>query len=730
MIRVALLSPSLVNVWAPLPPDAWLWPRATQLPFPLDRPEFRLFAFARQALWHGLGALGLEPDDELIVPDYSHGSEIEALERAGLKARFYRCDDRLEPIEEELEPLIGPRTRGLYLIHYNGFPQDSARWRSWCDQRELLMIEDGAQAWLSSRDGAPVGSLADLAFFCAYKTYGLPEGALLIGREPPTPLYKDPGRGLGAVARRHGVWLAQRSAAFTSLAERVLPTAEYAPTLDFELGDLQSLPWSTTAPLLYRLVSQDAAAARRSNYRVMLRELADAVPEPFDELPEGASPFFFPVRCQRKQALLDHLADRGIKALNVWSATHPSVSPVERSDALVRRATTVGLPVHQELGAAHLERVIDAVAKQPAPRRGLGRSRLSHPQLRADPIEDVDAIAAEWDSLAERSGNLFATREWVSTWWRHYGADGEWAATALRDPAGQLVAILPFYVASARPVRVLRFLGHGAGDWLGPICAPQDIERVALALGRLMHTARPRWQVLLGEQSPADQRWAALLGATRLRFEASPSLHVEWASFDDFLASRSRNFREQVRRKERKLSREHDLRYRLCGDPRELAGDLDTLFDLHDARWQDASDAFDAQRRRFHHDFASLALQRGWLRLWGMDLDGRRVAAWYGFRFAGAEWYYQGGRDPAYERQAVGFVLLSHTVREAMGDGVGEYKLLRGGEEYKGRFANRDTGLETFVVGRGPVGAVSAAALGAAGAMPSGARRRLQALAG
>lgn len=696
-----------------------MWPPPARLPFPLDRAESRLFAFGRQALWHGLAALGLEPGDELIVPDYNHGSEIEALDRAGLVARFYRCDEQLEPFEQELERLVGPRTRGLYLIHYNGFPQDVRRWRSWCDDRDLLLIEDAAQAWLAERDGAPLGSFADLAFFCAYKTYGVPEGALLISRDPPGALHEDPGRGLGAFARRHGLWLAQRSGAFTSLVGRAMPAAEYVAELDFALRNLDSLPWSTTEPLLRRLAAQDAAAARRANYRAMLRELVTLVPEPFRELPVGASPFFFPVRAKRKEALLERMAERRIKALDVWSATHRSIPPIARSDATARRDTTVGLPVHQELGTEDLERIVQAASERP-------RSR---PELRLEPVGDVDALGAEWDSVADRVGNVFATREWIAAWWRHYGRGREWVVTACRDTSGNLVAILPVYASSSRP-RTLRFLGHGAGDWLGPICHPEDAERVARAVGKLMREARPRWQILLGEQAPADERWGALLGGMRLRFEASPSLQVEWASFDDFLASRSKNFRDQVRRRERKLGREHELRYRLCQDPEALERDLDTLFDLHDARWGDASDAFDARRRRFHHDFAARALQRGWLRLWTLELDTRPVAAWYGFRYAGAEWYYQGGRDPAYDRQAVGFVLLSHTVREAIQDGVREYKLLRGNEEYKGRFANEDSGLESFVVGRGVVGNVSAAAATAAAAMPPNLRRGLRELAG
>lgn len=713
------IGPPLINAWAPLPLDAWLWAPPASPPFPLDREQSRLFAFGRQALWHGVNAFGLEPGDELIMPDYNHGAEVEAIERLGLVPRFHRCDELLQPREDELERLVGARTRALYLIHYNGFPQDAARWRRWCDERGLLLIEDAAQAWLAQRDGSPVGALGDLAFFCAYKTYGLSEGALLISRTPPDALDDDPGRGLSALGRRHGLWLAQRSGGFATLARRLMGSGGYVAELEFDLRELSSLPWSTVGSLLPRLVAQNAADARRANYRLLLRELGADVPQPFAELPPGASPFFFPLRAERKAAMLARLDASGVKALDVWSSTHPSIVALGGSEAQDRRATTIGLPVHQELGLPELARIVDAA----------GARTTARPALRLEPITAIDDLGAEWDELAEKAGNIFATREWLSTWWRHYGGGRALALTACRDGAGRLVAILPLYVASARPPRTLRFLGHGAGDWLGPICAPEDVERAARALDLLMRGARPRWDALLAEQLPADERWAGLLRGVRLRFEGSPVLALGWKDFDEFLASRSRNFRDQVRRRERKLAREHQLRYRLSEDPATLERDLASLFDLHEARWGDGSDVFDATRRAFHREFAAIALRRGWLRLWVMDLDGEPAAAWYGFRYAGAEWYYQAGRDPAFDREAVGFVLLAHTVRAAIEGGAGEYKLLRGGEEYKGRFASGDPGLETFVVGRGALGAAAAMGATAAAALPDRPRERLSRLA-
>ena len=98
------------------------------------------------------------------------------------------------------------------------------------------------------------------------------------------------------------------------------------------------------------------------------------------------------------------------------------------------------------------------------------------------------------------------------------------------------------------------------------------------------------------------------------------------------------------------------------------------------------------------------------------------MAAWYGLRYAGCECFYQSGRDPAWDEHSVGFVLLAHTIRSAFEDGMREYRFLRGGDAYKGRFADGDPGVETMVLGRGSLGRPAVAAAGALGRLPRGDR--------
>jgi CelD/BcsL family acetyltransferase involved in cellulose biosynthesis len=190
---------------------------------------------------------------------------------------------------------------------------------------------------------------------------------------------------------------------------------------------------------------------------------------------------------------------------------------------------------------------------------------------------------------------------------------------------------------------------------------------------------------------------------------------LDW---ERWLATRSANLRQQIRRRERNLRRDHGLEYRLVEHQSELPGAMDALVALHRARWGDRSAAFGRAHEALLRRFAARALDRGWLRLWIAHAGGAPAAAWLGFRYMGADSYYQAGRAPRWDSHGLGFVLLAHTIRDALEAGMREYRFGLGGESYKSRFCSHDDGVVTVVAGPGPLPALVVAAARAVRAAP------------
>jgi CelD/BcsL family acetyltransferase involved in cellulose biosynthesis len=336
------------------------------------------------------------------------------------------------------------------------------------------------------------------------------------------------------------------------------------------------------------------------------------------------------------------------------------------------------------------------------------------------------SLEPDWRALAARSDNIFATWEWLSIWWDHFGRERSLRLHVCRAPDGTAVAILPLYLAARRGARVLRFLGHGASDQLGPICHPSDRERAARALGGVLHD-RDDWDVWIGDEVPADVDWADATGARRLASQSSPVVALGTTSAD-WIARRSRNLRHEVAKKARRLARRGAVRFRSTTDGTDVESDLENLIRLHDERWRSSGGSRSFRGRvAFHRAFAATAARYGWLRFHFVELDGRPIAGLYNLRYDGVEYAYQAGRLPEHDEYSLGTLLHVHAIREALDDGLREYRFLRGAEAYKQRFADRDAPLEAVAATNSAVGRVALASVARITDYPRWARRSVPA---
>ncbi|HET8651555.1 MAG TPA: GNAT family N-acetyltransferase [Gaiellaceae bacterium] len=348
---------------------------------------------------------------------------------------------------------------------------------------------------------------------------------------------------------------------------------------------------------------------------------------------------------------------------------------------------------------------------------GLGIPKGGGPAHTVDVVDSLDALRDDWTRLSADSRNVFATWEWNELWWRHYGGDRRLRIAVVRRADGDAEAIVPLFLWSGRPVRTLRLLGHGHGDRLGPICrdgtgAAEQAMRSALA--------EQAHDVFVGDWVAGDRDWAGVLGGRVVRRTGYPILQLQEDSWAAFLAARSKRFRKSVRHAHNRLLRDHDVRFRFA-DEATIERDLDCAFRLHRARFQvHPGCLFCGEHEAFQRAFANAALERGWLRLLLLELDGEPVGLEYGFLFAGAYFAYQGGRDRTWDRLSVGFLLEVESIRLALEEGATEYRFLGGEEDYKYRYPTEDPRLETVVAAGTRRGRAAAAALAGAWRLPGG----------
>jgi dTDP-4-amino-4,6-dideoxygalactose transaminase len=122
--------------------------------------------------------VGIEPDDEVIVPALTFVATAACVRYVGAKPVFADVvsEDDLTISPESVESLITPRTRAIILMHYAGYVCDMNAFRTLAEKYNLKLIEDAAHAPGAELDGHLAGSLGDVAAFSFFSNKNLATG--------------------------------------------------------------------------------------------------------------------------------------------------------------------------------------------------------------------------------------------------------------------------------------------------------------------------------------------------------------------------------------------------------------------------------------------------------------------------------------------------------------------------------------------------------------------------
>ena len=137
------------------------------------------FFWARNAIFHGLRALGLRPGQKILVPAYVCAAAIEPMEHFGAEVGFYAVQRNGAPDWTDLESRIHGNVRAILAVHYFGFPCDTARFRALCDQYNLFLIEDCAHVLEGVPSPHRFGEFGDFSVFSPRKFLPLFDGGML-----------------------------------------------------------------------------------------------------------------------------------------------------------------------------------------------------------------------------------------------------------------------------------------------------------------------------------------------------------------------------------------------------------------------------------------------------------------------------------------------------------------------------------------------------------------------
>lgn len=323
-----------------------------------------------------------------------------------------------------------------------------------------------------------------------------------------------------------------------------------------------------------------------------------------------------------------------------------------------------------------------------------------------DPCQ-IEQLASAWDALALQSEfvDIFATSGFARAWWRAYGAQRTLRLVVIEDASGALRLVAPLCIDHARP-SILKMVGYFRADYNNVICRAGDSESIQQLFAFLRQL--PGWCLMTLENVPShaavlnhfphacapDASKLTKLGswlsvyrplAFRQTLHLHPRIHgVRLHELRNLLEEK--HYRKHVNW----FGRQGTLCYSVLADPAEIRSRLDEFMDLHVREWtarNGRSLFLDQENRVFYRFLIDDLREYDAVRLHTLTLDGRLIAAHFGFEWNRRVYYYKPCYEPDFAQHSPGRLLLAHIIRDAVDGHLEEVDMLYGSESYKMQFA-------------------------------------------
>lgn len=303
------------------------------------------------------------PGDEVIMPSFTFVSTANAFVLRGATPVFVDIrPDTLNIDERLIKAAITPKTKAIAVVHYAGVACEMDAILQIARKHDLMVIEDAAQALLSTYKGRPAGTFGQLAALSFHETKNVISG------EGGALLVNDPA----LIERAEIIWEkgTNRSRFFRGQVDKYtwvdigssyLPSEVIAAFLWSQLEDAEAVTERRRELWNYY---HDGFAALERQGRVRRPHV------PSDCITNGHIYYLIMSSHERQAALLNALKEIQINAVFHYIPLHSSeaglkygrvAGSMRNTDDLSNRL--VRLPMFADLSDEQLDRVVEAVSQ-------------------------------------------------------------------------------------------------------------------------------------------------------------------------------------------------------------------------------------------------------------------------------------------------------------------------------------------------------------------------------
>ncbi|MEZ5515408.1 MAG: DegT/DnrJ/EryC1/StrS family aminotransferase [Steroidobacteraceae bacterium] len=335
-----------------------------------------LMTSGRAAIARALAAYGIGGDDEVLVPAYCCLAMTAPIKARGAQPVYYSMRDDLTIDLGRLQDFVTERTRAVIAVHYFGAATPLLALRSWCDARDLMLLEDCAHAFYTASGPELVGGVGHAGIASIMKFLPTCDGGALwfnvagsdtLSAVAPRATTLREILSLVERSRLPAAGLIRLAAKARSGVKRRVDAVAARPanasqSADGEFDFVPQTEHLAASGSTRWLLRRDSAARikqrRRAHFEYLAHQLQSigGVRLFWPTLPAGAIPYVLPCLFERGDEAFRILRARGVQVFR-WEFTEQHGCETTRRYA----RSLLQLPVHQSLQSAELDIMVDAI---------------------------------------------------------------------------------------------------------------------------------------------------------------------------------------------------------------------------------------------------------------------------------------------------------------------------------------------------------------------------------
>lgn len=318
-------------------------------------------------------------------------------------------------------------------------------------------------------------------------------------------------------------------------------------------------------------------------------------------------------------------------------------------------------------------------------------------------LNDLEKLRTVWNNLADKQGTYmpFLCFDWFKIWLDNF-LDGNKLLILLLYRGGNIKTIAPFLIIEEKfkgiNVRKIELIGNVHSPVRNFLFDEFDFmqrENCLLKIFEYFFKRYENWDII--DLYPIDEKDENIVFLKNVidknNFKSTEELYfIKWYenkinySGDEYINKRSKNIRQELRRRRKKLEELGKLEFKIIKNNDEIDKYMNYYYETYTKSWK--------KKERigptFHRDLAKLASEKGWLRLGFLFLNDVPIASQFRIVSNGVCFFLKTAYNDQYRKYGPGTILLSEMIKYIIDiDNVIEIDFGSGDEPYKKSWASK-----------------------------------------